>query len=160
MFISNPFSNAYLSSFAKSTPFTKSINIYGFDSISSIVCGPNFLYIVFAFAGLIPKLSKKPTICHNSQFSTKHCAISIAFSLVIPFICVNFSGSNLNTFIVSSPNVATIFLAVAGPIPFIVPFDKYFSNESSVFGITFSKVSTLNCFPYSLCVTKFPITLI
>ena len=156
--MSNPFSNAYLSSLAKSTPFTKSINIYGFSSISSIVCVPSFLNIFLAFAGLIPKLSKKPTICQSSQFSTKHCAISIALSLVIPFICVSFSGSNLNTFIVSSPNNFTIFFAVAGPIPLIVPFDKYFSNDSNVFGIIFSNVSTLNCIPYSLCVTKLPIT--
>ncbi len=44
---------------------------------------------------------------------------------------------------VSSPNVSTIFFAVAGPTPFIVPFAKYLSKASGVYGITFSNVSTL-----------------
>ena len=67
-------------------------------------------------------------------------------------------GSNLNIFIVSSPNVPTIFFAVAGPIPFIVPLAKYLSSASKVCGIIFSNVSILNCLPYSWCSINTPLT--
>ena len=71
------------------------------------------------------------------------------FASVIPFIEASFIGSNLNTEIVSSPNLSIIFFAVAGPIPFIAPFAKYLSRLAIVLGIIFSKVSILNCLPYS-----------
>lgn len=50
-------------------------------------------------------------------------------------------------FRVSSPNLSTIFLAVAGPTPFIIPFAKYFSKASLLLGSFFSKYSILNCLP-------------
>ena len=65
----------------------------------------------------------------------------------MPFISANLSGSNLNIFIVSSPNFLIIFLAVTSPIPFTLPFPKYFSSADKVSGIIFSNVSTLNCLP-------------
>ena len=139
-------------------PLAKSINMYGFDSICSIAFTPNKSYIFFACSAPSPNFSKNPTICHTSQFSIKLCAISIALFSEIPLISANFSGLNLNIFMVSSPNFFFIFLAVASPIPLIVPFDKYLSNAPNVSGISFSNVSTLNCLPYSLCSTNLPVT--
>ena len=111
-----------------------------------------------ALSAPIPNLSRNPTICHTSQFSIKLSDISVALSLVIPFICANFCGSYFNTCIVSSPNLFTIFDAVAGPTPFMSPFAKYVSSAPNVLGINFSKVSILNCSPYSLCSTNLPTT--
>ena len=91
-----------------------------------------------------PNLSKKPTICHTSQFSIKLSDISFALSFVIPFICTNFDGSYFNTCMVSSPNNFIILLAVAGPTPFIFPFARYFSSADNVCGINFSNVSIRN----------------
>ena len=121
----------------KSIPLIISINIYGFVSISDIASIPRVLYTFFALSTPIPNLSRKPTICHTSQFSIKLLEISIAFSLVIPFICANLCGSNFNICMVSSPNLSTILLAVTGPTPFIFPFAKYASNASVVCGINF-----------------------
>ena len=109
-----------------------------------IVLLPNFLKIACEFCGPIPNFCKKPTICQESKFSVNFSQISSALSEVIPLITTNFSGSFLITLIVSSPNCLTIFLAILGPIPLIIPFDKYFSKASSVLGIIFSKLSTLN----------------
>ena len=78
--------------------------MYGFSSIFETVFSPRALYIPCAALTGILNLSKNPTICHNSKFSLKLCAISNAFMLLIPFILDNFSGSNLNTEMVSSPN--------------------------------------------------------
>ena len=134
-----------------------SINIYGSLSIFSIALIPNNSYTFFANSAPIPNLSKNPTICHTSQFSIKLSDISNAFSFDIPLISASLSGSLLNICIVSSPNFLIILLANASPIPFTFPFAKYFSNAPNVCGINFSKVSTLNCLPYFLCSTKFPI---
>ena len=62
-------------------------------------------------------------------------------------------------FIVSFPNVFTIFFAVAGPIPLKLLFAKYFSNASGVDGIIFSNVAIFSCSPYSGCVTISPVNL-
>ena len=115
---------AILSINLKSTLFATSINIYGFASISSIAFTPNVLYTFCAFWTPIPNFSKNPTICHNSQFSLNWSDISIALSFDIPRTSASLDGSNFNTCNVSSPNIFVILLAIAGPIPFIIPFDK------------------------------------
>ena len=121
---SNPSSIATLSINLKSTLFAKSINIYGFASISSIACIPRALYTFCAFCTPIPNLSRKPTICHNSQFSLNWSDISIALSRDIPLTSAKRIGSNFNICRVSSPNLSVILLAIAGPIPFIIPLPK------------------------------------
>ena len=125
-------------------------------SISSIAFVPYKSNTFFACSAPIPNLSKNPTICHTSQFSIKLSDISFAFFSDIPLTSASLSGSYLKICMVSSPNFFIILFAIASPIPFIFPFDKYLSKADKVLGIIFSKVSILNCLPYSLCSTNFP----
>ena len=52
------------------------------------------------------------------------------FFLPIPSISFNLSILLSKILRVSSPNLFTIFFAVTGPIPCIIPEDKYFSIPS------------------------------
>ena len=57
----------------------------------------------------------------------------------MPFISESLSGSNLNIDKVSSPNLSIIFLAVAGPIPLIVPLARYFLMLGHFVALIFQK---------------------
>ena len=57
---------------------------------------------------------------------------------------------------VSTPNALTIFLAVTGPIPWIIPVLKYFSISLAEVGRISLYSSTLNCLPNCLWFIQFP----
>ena len=48
---------------------------------------------------------------------------------------------------VCSPNISTIFAAVAAPTPLMAPEDRYFKIAPDVAGLERSKVSALNWSP-------------
>lgn len=79
------------------------------------------------------------------------------FFLPIPSISFNLSILLSKILRVSSPNLFTIFFAVTGPIPCIIPEDKYFSIPSFEVGNISSHSSTLNCFPNWEWLTQLPV---
>ena len=74
----------------------------------------------------------------------------VNFFLPIPSTSISLSILFSITFKVSSPKWLTIFFAVTGPIPYIIPALKYFSIASTFVGNISSKSSILNCFPNCL----------
>ena len=60
------------------------------------------------------------------------------------------------TSIASSPNAAIIFPAVAAPIPFTAPLERYFSIAEVVSGRERSNASDLNCSPKVACAVHVP----
>ena len=78
---------------------------------------------------------------------SKDLCISLAFTLLIPFISAILSASDARTSSVSSPKAATILSAIFTPIPGRTPPERYFIIPASSEGKTLVAVLTLNCLP-------------
>ena len=65
----------------------------------------------------------------------------------MPGTSISFSGSEYSTSSVCSPKALISSLAVAGPMPRIMPLHRYFSMPESVVGFSISQRLTLICRP-------------
>ena len=77
-----------------------------------------------AYSGRMPLAARNSIKARRADWRRKVSENSRAFRSVIPRISASFSGSSLSTSSVRAPNLSSISVAVAAPMPLTAPEER------------------------------------